>query len=76
MTLFVTKNGEVVERITDDSQTVLNEYARRRRNAWRRKSAFCQVEFPLEHRMSWNEAAKKTERVSDTGIDRYYMYIN
>jgi len=76
MQVIVTKNCEVVVRYTSDRfDEIKKEFKRITRNAWRRKSAFCQVEFPLEMRMSWNETSKRGEDTPSTGYNRFYVYV-
>lgn len=57
-TVTLTLNGEIVkqDRFTDFSRAN-KEYHRQARNAWRRQSAYCQVEYLGVFKMSWQEKA-------------------
>ena len=76
MQVIVTKNCEVVKRFTSDRMDeIIKEYKRITRNAWRRKYTFCEVEYPLDMRMSWNELGHKGEDTPSTGYNRFYVHV-
>ena len=60
--VIVTRNYDIVSQFpTSDYKEAVKEYKRIARNVWRRKSAFCQVEYPLKFFITWNEAHKNED---------------
>lgn len=59
MKLILVKDGKTVsEYFPVSAKAAIQEYKRITRNAWRRKCAFNQVEFPDKLYMSWYEALR------------------
>lgn len=59
-TVIKTKNGEIVDECPfTDANDAIKDYNRQARNAWRRKSAYCQVQFNDVYQMSWYEGTAK-----------------
>ena len=73
--VIVTRNCEVISRFTTPVfKDAVKEFKRIARNAWRRKSAFNQVEFDTL-KMFWNETPKKGDRIPYSGFHRFYCNI-
>lgn len=76
LTVVIVRNCEVVYRFhSEDKREVLKEYRRIRKNVWRRKSAFNQVEFPQKFYMSWYELPKSGDWIPRSGLYRFYVEI-
>jgi len=76
MFLVLTKNCKVIYHLeSSDLKEIRKEYKRITRNAWRRKYAFNQVEFPQDLRMSWYEVPKRGDDISITGHHRFYLEV-
>ena len=69
--VILSKNGneqKVFE--SADLKEIKREYKRITRNAWRRKYAFNQVEFPLVYKFSWYEFPSLFSEA-----DHYYLEV-
>lgn len=77
MQLILVKDCEIVYQFSsDNAKEVLRDYKRISRNAWRRKSAFMQVEYPLKHYMHWLEVPRKGDRIPRTGVHSCYVRVS
>lgn len=76
MILVLTRNCEIIFHLSsDNANEIKKEYRRIARNAWRRKSAFCQVEFPDKYKMSWREVPKRGEATPVYGVHHFYLEL-